>query len=130
MSETINVALIGLGRIGEQFAASLTKHIEQGGKPIKIVAVAERDSESAAAKKFSDENVPVYEDASEIAGLGDKVDIIFDLTGVPSVRQALRDKLQETGNRHTVIVPEIFARLLWSFLDEGVMLTGPVRSGY
>jgi hypothetical protein len=35
MSEDIKVALLGLGRIGEQFANSLSSHIESGDKPIK-----------------------------------------------------------------------------------------------
>lgn len=130
MSNTINVALLGLGRIGQQFANSLADHIEEGGKPIKIVAVAERDPNSDAAKRFLATGVPVYTDAVEVAELGGKVDIIFDLTGVPSIRQALRDTLQEQGNHHTVLVPEVFARLLWSFLEEGVDLSGPLRTGY
>lgn len=130
MSNDINVALLGLGRIGQQFTASLTKHIAEGGKPINIVAVAERDPNSKAAKDLEELGVPVYTDALEVVGLGDKVDIIFDLTGVPSVRKAMRDKLQEQGNAHTVLVPEVFARLLWSFLEDGATLDAPLRSGY
>lgn len=130
MSGTINVALLGLGRIGQQFTASLAAHINEGKRPIKIVAVAERDPNSPAAKKFAADGVPVYTDALEILKLGEAVDIIFDLTGVPSVRQAMRDKLQDLENFHTVLVPEVFARLLWSFLEDGVELNGPVRSGY
>lgn len=130
MAKDINVALLGLGRIGQQFTASLTRHIAEGGKPINIVAVAEKDAGSTAAKELEELGVPVYTDAAEIAGLGDKVDIIFDLTGVPIVRQSMREKLQELGNQHTVLVPEVFARLLWSFLEDGAALDAPVRSGY
>jgi len=130
MSENINVALVGLGRIGQQFALSLASHIKEGDKPITIIAVAEQDPNSEAAKQFADEGVSVFTDAAEIAALGDHLDIIFDLTGVPAVRQALREKLQETGNRNTVIVPEVFARLLWSFLEYGAELAAPVRKGY
>jgi len=130
MSDTINVALLGLGRIGHQFANSLADHIEDGDKPIKIVAVAERDPESEAAERFKNDGVPVYTDAIGVVELGEKVDIIFDLTGVPTIRQALRVKLQEMNNYHTVLVPEVFARLLWSFLEEGVDLSGPLRTGY
>ena len=93
MPESISVALVGLGRIGQQFAVSLASHIDEGDKPIKIVAVAEQDPESEVARRFAAEGVTVFTDASEIAALGDEVDIIFDLTGVPAVRQALRDKL-------------------------------------
>ena len=130
MSDSIKVALLGLGRIGQQFTTSLSKHIDDGKKPIEIVAIAEKDSGSSAAKAFSDKGVPVYSDALEIVGMGEKVDIIFDLTGVPSVRQAMRDKLQDMENFHTVIVPEVFARLMWSFLEDGEMVDAPVRSGY
>lgn len=130
MSETINVALLGLGRIGHQFADSLANHIEDGAKPIKIVAVAERDPASEAAKRFKNDGVPIFGDALDVVDMGEKVDIIFDLTGVPAIRQALRVKLQEKKNYHTVLVPEVFARLLWSFLEEGVDLSGPLRTGY
>lgn len=130
MSETINVAVLGLGRIGQQFAAGLSKHIDMGGKPIRIVAVAERDPDSLAAHMFADEGVPVYTKASDIAEHDGRIDIIFDLTGAPDVRQALRDKLHDAGNRETIIVPEIFAHFVWSLLEENVELSRTHRSGY
>ena len=130
MSDSINVALLGLGRIGQQFATSLAAHIEKSDASIKIVAIAERNPDSALAKQFASDGVPVFTEALEIADLGDKVDIIFDLTGIPDTRQALRDKLREKNNNHTVLVPEVFARMLWSFLEEGVELSGPLRTGY
>ena len=74
--------------------------------------------------------MPVYEEATKIVELGEELDIIFELTGVPAVRQILRAKLQASGNRPTVIVPEIVVRLLWSFIGEGVELSGPVRDEY
>ena len=129
MSETINVAVLGLGRIGQQFAAGLSKHIDQGGKPIKIVAVAERDPDSLPAEMFADENVPVYAKASDVVEMADQIDIIFDLTGSPEVRQTLRAKLHDAGNRDTIIVPEIFAHFVWSLLEERVELSRPPKSG-
>ena len=127
MTEDINVALVGLGRIGSQFATSLARQIDQRAKAINIVAVAEQDPNSETAQMFADNDVPVYTDAAEIVELSDEVDIIFDLTGVPSVTQDLRDSLEMTGNRHTVVVPEVVARLLWEFLEEGVPLLAPIR---
>ena len=127
MTEDINVALVGLGRIGSQFATSLARQIDQRAKAINIVAVAEQDPNSETAQMFADDDVPVYTDAAEIVELSDEVDIIFDLTGVPSVPQDLRDSLEMTGNRHTVVVPEVVARLLWEFLEEGVPLLAPIR---
>lgn len=117
MSETINIALLGLGAVGQEFAAHFLEQIQEGHKPIKIVAVAERDAKSPFAMGFAQNNVPVFEDACDVATLGDQVDIIFDLTGNADIRQSLRNALQESDNRHTVIAPEVFARLLWNFFD-------------
>ena len=130
MSEPSNVAVLGLGRIGQQFAAGLSKHIDAGDKSVQIVAVAERDPDSLAAQMFADENVPVYSKASDVLDIGDQIDIIFDLTGSSDVRQTLRDRLQETDNHRTIVVPEIFARLVWSLLEENVELSSLQEGGY
>ena len=130
MSETITVALLGLGRIGSQFAEGLSDHIKGGTSPIKIVAVAEANPESEAAAKFKAEGVPVYTDALGVVELGVEVDVIFDLTGMADLRQTLRESMMAAGNRHTVIVPEVMVRLMWALLDTGEELTGPLREGY
>jgi predicted homoserine dehydrogenase-like protein len=124
------VALLGLGRIGSQFATGLADHIAQGSSPIKIVAVAEANPDSEAAAKFKTDGVTVYTDAMGVIEMGVEVDVIFDLTGIPEVRQSLRDDLRAAGNRHTVIVPEVMVRMLWSFLENAEDLSGPVREGY
>jgi len=92
--------------------------------------VAERDPDSLAAQMFADENVPVYSKASDVLDIGDQIDIIFDLTGSSDVRQTLRDRLQETDNHRTIVVPEIFARLVWSLLEENVELSSLQEGGY
>ena len=130
MSNTITIALLGLGRIGQQFAESLTKHIEEGNKALAIVAVAESNPDSEAAEKFNELGIPVYTDALDMVDLGDRVDIIFDLTGAADLRQAMRKRLQEKGNQHTVLVPEVFARMMWTVLEDGESLVAPLRSGY
>ncbi|MFP4131880.1 MAG: homoserine dehydrogenase, partial [Thiohalospira sp.] len=55
----------------------------------------------------------------DIVAEGSAVDIIFDLTGSPEVRQQLREKLAAAGNRHTVIAPESVARLMWTLMGAG-----------
>ena len=61
--------------------------------------------------------------------MADQIDIIFDLTGSPEVRQTLRAKLHDAGNRDTIIVPEIFAHFVWSLLEERVELSRPPKNG-
>lgn len=119
MKKTIKVALIGLGEVGETFAEHFLEKIQEGGMPIEIVAVADRQTDSAVALGFSQNGIPVFRDGHEIVNLGESVDIIFDLSGNSAERQNLRLKLMESKNRHTVIAPEVLARLLWFFFDEG-----------
>ena len=130
MSEKIKVAILGLGNIGQEFAEHLLERIQEGGMPIEIVGVAHRHLDSPVALGFQQNGVPVFEDALDIVSLGDAVDIIFDLTGNAKIRQGLRECLQQTGNRHTAIAPETFARLMWCFFDTDDTVLAAASGGY
>jgi len=119
MTRKIQVALLGLGEVGQDFAEMFLERIQEGGRPVEIAAVAHRRPDSPVALGFAQSGVPVFADAVEVTSLGEKIDIIFDLTGNPDVRRALREALQASGNRHTVIAPEVVAQLLWLFFNEG-----------
>lgn len=120
MAERIRVALLGLGEVGESFAEHFLEKIQEGRVPIEIIAVAHRDLESPVALGFLQNGVGVYKNPRDVLKLGEKIDIIFDLSGNSRVRQELRLGLIETKNLHTVIAPDIFAKLLWYFFDEGI----------
>lgn len=122
MKDTIRVALLGLGDIGEAFAEQFLAKIQEHGAPVEIVAVADHHPDSPVALGFSQSGVPVFSDALEVTSLGDKIDIIFDLTGNSRLRQELRLKLIETRNQHTVIATEVLARLLWHFFEQPLQL--------
>jgi homoserine dehydrogenase len=122
MKDTIRVALLGLGDIGEAFAEQFLAKIQEHGAPVEIVAVADHHPDSPVALGFSQSGVPVFRDALEVTSLGDKIDIIFDLTGNSRLRQELRLKLIETRNQHTVIATEVLARLLWHFFEQPLQL--------
>ncbi len=129
MQGNIRIALLGLGEVGQTFAEHFLEKIQEHGAPVKIVAVADYNTESPVALGFSQNGVPVFKDALDVTKLGDQVDIIFDLTGSSKTRQELRQRLLETKNRHTVIATEVVANLLWCFFDEKMQLhTG--TSGY
>lgn len=118
MTDNIKVAFMGLGEVGETFISYFLEKIQADKKPIDIVAVADHHTDSPIAMGFAQNNVPVLKNGLELADLGDKVDIIFDLTGDTMARHNLRLKLLDNKNVHTVIVPEVMARLLWCFFDE------------
>lgn len=130
MTDKIKVALLGLGSVGEDFAEAFLEMIQEGGKPVEIAAVAHRHQDSAVALGFKQNGVPVFENALGVIELGESIDIIFDLTGDKNTRSELRKSLQETNNRHTVIAPEMIAKLLWMFVDDSVGFSNLSEGGY
>lgn len=118
MGYKIKIALLGLGEVGQEFAENFLEIIQEGGKDVEIVAVAHHDKNSAVALGFQQSGVKFFENAGDVVKLGEEIDIIFDLTGSDETRQNLRKGMMETNNRHTVIAPEMMARLLWMFFDE------------
>lgn len=130
MSEKIKIALLGLGNVGQEFAEHFLEIIQEGHKPVEIVAVAHRHLDSPVALGFQQSGVSVYENAVDVVKLGESVDIIFDLTGNAETRQALRKALMDSNNRHTVIAPEVFAQLLWMFFGTDANLGSGKGGGY
>lgn len=112
---------MGLGAVGQDFAEYFLEIIQEGGKPVEIVAVASRHIDSLIALGFEQSGVAVFADA---------VDIIFDLTGKPETRQALGKALQKSNHHHTVIAPEVMAKLLWIFFGEDEYLRDCKGSAY
>jgi len=130
MGNKIKVAILGLGSVGEVFSENFLEKIQEHHINVEIVAVATRQLDSPVALGFAHSHVPVFEDALKVIELGEKVDIIFDLTGNTELRKELRNQLQATNNRHTVIAPEVFAQLLWNFFGEGTDLPQSKQTGY
>ncbi len=56
--------------------------------------------------------------------MGESIDIMFDLTGNPDARRALRSELARSGNQHTVIAPEVVAFLIWDLMGETAAFPG------
>jgi predicted dehydrogenase len=109
------VAIIGLGRVGSTFLSKLSK-IENIG--VDIVAAVEKDTNAAGNTVAQSSNIPVYTDPKTVIELGESVDIIFDLTGVPDTRKLMRSYLARSGNQHTVLVTEVMAHFIWSFMED------------
>lgn len=121
-----NITIIGLGRIGSIFMDML---LQKAGRGINLVCVAERmETPSKAKAKAAGIKVSTLD---EIVGMGDTIDVIFELTGLMEVRKELREKLAASNNRHTVIASETIARVIWSLIsvEELPMIEGR-KTGY
>lgn len=120
--EKQNIAIVGLGRVGTAFLDEMLCLTEKG---IKVAYGVERtDTEGKAQASAAGVRMVTLD---ELVGIGDQVDVIFDLTGNPDVRKALREKLAASGNRHTVVAPETIARMMWSVMSSEKEL--PVVAG-
>jgi predicted dinucleotide-utilizing enzyme len=119
-----NIALVGLGRIGSAFLREIGKQ-----QSVNILYAAEpADTPGKAQAVAAGIRIATLE---EVAAAGDKVDIIFDLTGNSDVRKQLRERLAASRNQHTVIAPESVARLIWSLIsDEALPVIEGRKSGY
>ena len=116
MSKRINVAIVGLGRVGSKF---LEKLLEHKGHGVSIVAVSELDAASPGVDLARKHGLTIYHDASKIIAMGDSVDVIFELTGDHSAKRDLRMAMVQSSNAHTVIAPEIVAFLIWDLIAAG-----------
>ncbi|MFP4154861.1 MAG: homoserine dehydrogenase [Halothiobacillaceae bacterium] len=119
------VALVGLGRVGGQF---LERLLEMRDKGILISCAAEPGATPGRAQAES-AGIPLH-DIDEIVAFDEAIDVIFDLTGSKAVRQQLRTALQARGNEHTVLAPEIIARVLWASMSTETLAQVHDNAGY
>ncbi len=124
--EKQTIAIVGLGKMGSAFLEELLGQPNEG---VEIVAVVEKAHTPglALANAHGIRNLSL----DDLIGKGDKLDILFDLTGVSEVRQEIRDKLRVSGNRHTIVATENIARMVWMLIGSGTELPRPrANAGY
>ena len=128
MSKEIHVAIVGLGRVGGTF---LEKLLASESKGIVIVGAAESNIDSPGTKLAMDKGIAIYENVERLVEMGDKIDIIFELTGDMKAKKSLREAMVRTSNSHTVIAPEIMAFLIWDLIaDDGDLAVPAIKQGY
>ena len=113
----VKIAIVGLGNVGSTF---LRKLLEKKKQEIKVIAVAEKNSNAPGINLAKDRGIKVYNSHGDLLSLGEGLDIIFNLTGGAGVTKDLSDTHDRGGNHHTVIAPEAIAFLVWSLIVEGI----------
>lgn len=121
----LNIAIVGLGRVGGEFLDEMLNHDKDG---VKIVAVAEMENTSGK-QKAQEASIPVRS-MDEIVSMGNKIDILFDLTGNEETRKSLRELMAGSGNNHTIIAPEAIAYLLWTLATKKPLPDVHEHKGY
>lgn len=121
----LNIAIIGLGRVGGEFLKEILPYQERG----VIVRYAAELTETPAKELARASGVEVIS-LDEVIARGKDVDIIFDLSGSRSVRGRLRDGLADFKNTHTVIAPETVGRLVWTLITDRALPDVHDKTGY
>jgi predicted dinucleotide-utilizing enzyme len=111
------IAIVGLGAVGTGFLEEL---LGQSNPHVEIVAVVEGGE--TTGRPLADKHGIKILSIDELILMGDKLDILFELSNLPSIRQELKDKLQASGNRHTIIATENIARMILTLISRGADL--------
>lgn len=115
MNDNINIGIVGLGRVGTTFIKQLFEYRERG---ISIIAVTEQNPDSPGLEFASTRGIPVVDDKDDITAMGDKVGVIFNLTGDPAIERSMRLAQVKMGNHKTVVVSTVMASLLWKLISK------------
>lgn len=103
------IAVIGAGETGTPLLKQLLT-----SPFVTVVGVADLNLSMPGIQLAREFGVPVTDDFMELAELGERVDVIIDVTGVPKVRETLRKHMVDTHNSHTLIMHERIALLMMS----------------
>lgn len=115
--DKVSVAIVGGGRTG----TPLLKEFLQ--RPyIDVVGLADHDLDSPGAQLARQNGIFVCQYPDVLAAKGANLDIIIEVSGDPDVKQALKKAFIAQGNKRTVIVHDIVARLIISLAENSPTL--------
>jgi len=123
--ENQNIAIVGLNEAGQKM---LHKMLALKDRGVNVVGVATQHQKSDI--DTADQAGLDVLTIQQLVDVGEKVDIIFDLSGNRAVRSELRRTLFSSNNQHTVIAPESVARLVCAMIGDGCELPTSEQPGY
>lgn len=107
--DIVRVGIIGGGRTGLPLLKELFNH-----KYIKVIGVADLTDDAPGIEFAKNKKVFTTKDYMDLAAKGEEIDIIIDVTGDHSVLTNLKMFFVKNKNFHTIIMPELIARLMIS----------------
>ena len=119
MSQKVKVGIIGGGETGVSLMMNFMKY-----KFIEIVGLADIDENAEGIKVANDFGIMTTRDFNDIVALGKTVDILVDTVGKKEIRTAVRDKMLDSGNQHTIIMPELIVLLLEAMINDREEIKG------
>ena len=116
-----NIAIIGADHGSEDFLRQMLQLQSSGVNVVAVYGQKGLELNSMA------ETVNIKRlNLQEIVSLGDKLDIIFDLSGDRELRMELRKTLFSSDNKHSIIAPESIAQLMFKMMGSELTPSGGV----
>jgi acetaldehyde dehydrogenase (acetylating) len=110
--EIVRVAIVGGGRTGTPL---LERFVNV--PYIDVVGVADVDPDSPGAALARDNGIFFTTDALLFAAKGDEIDLLLEVSGDASLKRRLKDAFIQEGNRHTIIMHDLIARMMISLVE-------------
>ena len=79
--------------------------------------MADVDSDSPGAVLARENNLFFTNDGMDLAGMGDNVDLLIEVSGDSSLKPKIKEAYVSQGNRHTIIMHDLIARLFISIVS-------------
>jgi len=106
MSEIVRVALIGAGRTGCAFLREMLQY-----DYVRIVGVADVEEQAEGLRLARQKGLFTSIDPMEIIALGERIDVLVELSGDLLLKRQIKDFFERTDNTHTIIMHDLVARL-------------------
>ena len=117
MSEKINIGLIGAGRTGTPLLKEMLKY-----SYINIVGVADLNKTAEGIQIATDNGLFVTTNPVDLISKGEEIDILVEVSGDHSLKKVIKDYLQNTRNKKTIIMHDLVARLFISMTTQQTTL--------
>jgi predicted homoserine dehydrogenase-like protein len=85
---------------------------------IELVAVCDVNEDSPGATLARDNGVLVTDDVEALAGMGEDIDVIVEVSGDPNVKPKLKNAFVVNGNRTTILMSDLVARMMLSIIAD------------
>jgi acetaldehyde dehydrogenase (acetylating) len=111
VGDKVRVAMVGGGRTGTPLLEEMlrTPYIE-------VVGVADVNPDSPGAQVARESGVFFTTDALLFASKGDEIDLLIEVSGDSALKRRLKDAFIAEGNRHTIMMHDLVARLFTSMV--------------
>lgn len=109
MSEQVSVALIGAGRTGTPLLRELFKY-----PYIQVVGVADLNSEAEGIQLAKGKGIFTTTDPMDLVKKGEAIDILIEVSGDAELKKRIKDYFEQIGNKKTIIMHDLIARLFVS----------------